>query len=208
MIKLKRPPKVFISASDVTYYGNNSSHILDETSPVGLDFLANVCQQWEDACISAKNAGIRVINLRIGAVLGMSGGMLHNLIPIFKIGLSGKWGTGKYISWISIEDLLEIILFSILDTSIVGPINAVSPNPVTNYEFTKILGKILHRPTIFSIPTILTKLIFGEWINSVLLASYQVTPLILLNKKFEFQFANLNDALLHAIKIKNTTKTS
>jgi uncharacterized protein len=146
LAKLARPPKVFVSASRITYYGNNNSHLLDEDSPTGTDFLADVCKQWEDACNSAKCAGIRVVNLRIGAVLGRSGGMMNNFVPLFKLGLGGKWGTGlQHISWLSLEDLLKIILFVITDDSISGPVNAVSPNPVTNYEFTKILGRILHR---------------------------------------------------------------
>ena len=138
LANLQKPPKVFISASGITYYGNHNSHMVDETSPVGTDFLADVCKQWEDSCDSAKNAGIRVVHLRIGAVLERSGGMLHNFVPLFKIGLGGKWGTGlQHISWLAIEDLLEIILFVIQDDSISGPVNAVSPNPVTNREFTK-----------------------------------------------------------------------
>ena len=200
LAKLQRPPKVFVSASGITYYGNHNSQMVDETSPVGTDFLADVCKQWEDACDSAKQAQIRVIHLRIGAVLGRSGGMLHNFIPLFKIGLGGKWGTGlQHISWISIDDLLEMILFVIQDDSISGPINAVSPNPVTNYEFTKTLGRIIHRPTIFSIPETLAKLAFGEWIDSVLLSNYHVIPRVLVDKKFIFHFTNLDDALTHAL---------
>ena len=200
LAKLQRPPKVFVSASGITYYGNHNSQMVDETSPVGTDFLADVCRQWEDACNSAKQAQIRVIHLRIGAVLGMSGGMLHNFVPLFKIGLGGKWGTGlQHISWISIDDLLEMILFVIQDDSIYGPINAVSPNPVTNYEFTKTLGRIIHRPTMLSIPETLAKLAFGEWIDSVLLSNYHVTPKVLLDKKFIFHFTNLDDALNHAL---------
>ena len=200
LANLQRPPKVFVSASGITYYGNHNSHVVDETSPVGTDFLADVCRQWEDACNSAKHAGIRTVHLRIGAVLGRSGGMLHNFVPIFKIGLGGKWGTGlQYISWVSIEDLLEMILFIIQDNSISGPVNIVSPNPVTNYEFTKTLGRILCRPTIFSIPGALAKAVFGEWIDSVLLANYQVTPNVLLDKKFKFRFTNLDTVLTHAL---------
>ena len=198
--RLQRPPKVFVSASGVTYYGNQNAHIVNEKSPVGTDFLANVCKQWEDACNSAKIAGIRVVHLRIGAVLGMSGGMLHNFVPLFKAGLGGKWGNGKqHISWISIEDLLNMMLFVIQDNSVSGPVNAVSPNPVTNYEFTKMLGKIINRPTIFSVPEGLAKLAFGQWIESVLLADYNISPNVLMDKKFKFQFDNMHDALTHAL---------
>ncbi len=197
---LQKPPRVFVSASGITYYGNHNSHTVDEMSAVGTDFLADVCKQWEDACNSAKHSGIRTVHLRIGAVLDKSGGMLHNFVPIFKIGLGGKWGTGlQHISWISMEDLLEIILFIIKDDSISGPVNVVSPNPVTNHEFTKTLGRIIQRPTIFSIPGSLAKLVFGEWIESVLLANYDVYPQILMDKKFKFHFVILDDALTHAL---------
>ena len=200
---LQKPPKVFISASGVTYYGNHNPNVVDETDPAGDDFLADVCKQWENACYSAKYAGIRTIHLRIGAVLGRSGGMLHNFVPVFKMGLGGKWGTGQqHISWISIEDLSEIILFVIQNNSISGPVNAVSPNPVTNYQFTKILGKIIGKPTMISIPETLAKLVFGEWIESVLLANYNITPKILLDKKFKFKFTNMEDAIIHALNKK------
>ncbi len=209
LANLQRPPKVFVSASGITYYGNRNSHMVDETSPGGDDFLADVCKQWEDACNPAKQAGVRTIHLRIGAVLGGSGGMLHNFIPIFKMGLGGKWGTGlQHISWVSMDDLLEMMLFMIHDNSISGPVNAVSPNPVTNYEFTKMLGKIICRPTIVSIPEALAKLVFGEWIKSVLLANYDVTPKILLDKKFKFKFTRMEDAIIHALNKKDKMMTS
>lgn len=206
LAKLQKPPKVFVSASGVTYYGNHNPNVVDETSPVGGDFLADVCKQWENACNSAKHAGIRTVHLRIGAVLGRSGGMLHNFVPVFKMGLGGKWGTGlQHISWISLEDLSEMILFIIQNDSISGPVNAVSPNPVTNHEFTKMLGRIIGKPTIVSIPETLAKLVFGEWIESVLLANYHVTPKILLDEKFRFKFTNMEDAIIHALNKKTRT---
>jgi uncharacterized protein len=201
LTKLKNPPKTLVSASGVTYYGNKNSTLVDETSPAGSDFLSHVCQEWEKANDIAKSAGIRVVNLRIGAVLGISGGMLEKFVPLFKAGLGGKCGTGRQnISWIALDDLLDVILLVISDESISGPVNAVSPNFITNQEFTKLLGRLVSRPVLLSIPTVLMHLIMGEWADSTLLADYRVVPRVLLGKQHKFRFADMEYALKHALK--------
>lgn len=162
--------------------------------------MAYVCQEWEKASDAAKSAGIRVVYLRMGAVLGKSGGMLEKFGPLVRACLGGTWGTGKQkLSWIALDDLLEIIHFVIHGKSIIGPVNAVSPSVVSNYQFTKILGRCLSRPTLFSIPEVLAKLAFGEWANSTLLGDYNIVPKILLNKGYKFRFADLESALRHTL---------
>ncbi len=160
---LDKPPKVLVSASATGYYGDRGDEMLTEECKSSIGFLSDVCRNWEEAGQIAKEFGIRVVNLRIGIVLSSSGGMLSKILPLFKIGLGGRIGNGnQYMSWIGLDDLLGLILYAIADESISGPVNAVSPNPVTNADFTTTLGKVLSRPTIFSIPESIIKLALGE----------------------------------------------
>ncbi len=164
---LDKPPKVLVSASATGYYGDRGDEILTEESPPSSsssnDFLSYVCRNWEEATQIAKESGIRVVNLRIGIVLSSSGGMLSKILPIFKLGFGIRIGNGnQYMSWIGLDDLLGLILYAIADKSISGPVNAVSPNPITNADFTTALGKVLSRPTKFSIPESIIKLPLGE----------------------------------------------
>ncbi|WP_039357418.1 TIGR01777 family oxidoreductase [Candidatus Protochlamydia amoebophila] len=196
LICLKSPPEVLISSSAIGYYGDHSDQILTEHSPKGQGFLADVCQQWEAATQSATEAGIRTVFLRTGIVLSTQGGALKSMLTPFKLGLGGELGSGKqYMSWISIDDLIGIIYYVIRQKELQGAINAVSPNPVTNREFTKILGNVLHRPTFFKIPTFVLKWIVGEMAEEVLLKSRRVIPEILEDKGFRFDHPNLKEAL-------------
>ena len=175
--KLARPPKVFISASAIGYYGNRGEEWLNEQSTRGSDFLATVCHEWEQATTAAFDAGIRVVNLRIGMVLSSAGGALKRMLTPFRMGAGGIIGSGRqFMSWISLDELLGVIQHVLVTDQLKGPVNAVSPNPVTNREFTKTLGRVLSRPTVFPLPAFAAKLAFGEMAEALLLSSQRVAP--------------------------------
>lgn len=200
--QLKKPPHVFISASAVGYYGNRGDDILTEQSVKGKGFLANVCEEWEEATRLAAEKGIRVINLRFGMILSSCGGALKQMLPIFKLGLGGKMGSGnQYVSWIAIDDLVRAINYIIHQESLAGPINAVSPDPVTNEEMTKTLGKVLHRPTFLAMPTFMVELVFGELGKDVLLSSARVKPSKLEEAGFQYRYPHLEEALTAILNV-------
>lgn len=194
--QLSRPPCVFISASAVGYYGHRGEEILREDSPPGSGFLAEVCREWEAATASAAKRGIRVVNLRIGMVLTSAGGGLARMLPPFRMGLGGRIGTGRqYLSWIAIDDLVRAI-FHVLDTdSLRGPVNVVSPNPVTSLQFAKTLGRALRRPTAFALPAGVARLVLGEMADHTLLASTRVEPAKLRASGYVFCHPELGGAL-------------
>jgi len=149
LARLARPPKVLVSASAVGYYGDRGEEELDESSRPGPGFLAGVCRDWEAATEPASHAGIRVVVVRLGVVLAREGGALARLVGLFRLGLGGRLGNGRqYLSWITLGDVVEAILFLVANDSLRGPVNLVAPQPVTNREFTQALGRALHRPTI------------------------------------------------------------
>jgi uncharacterized protein (TIGR01777 family) len=193
---LKRPPQVIVSASAIGYYGDRCDEILTEASSPGTNFLAQVCQEWEAATSPAKQAGIRVVNLRIGVVLSPEGGALNKMLPPFKMGAGGRIGSGKqYISWISLEDLSGITEFALAHKDITGPVNAVAPNAVTNDQFTAALGSVLKRPTIFPVPGFAAHLLLGEMADELLLASTLVKPEKLLSSGYKFRYEDISSAL-------------
>jgi uncharacterized protein len=197
-----KPPKVLVSASATGYYGDRGDEILTEESPSSsTDFLSDVCKNWEGATQISKESGIRVVNLRLGIVLSSSGGMLSKILPIFKLGFGGRIGNGnQYMSWIGLDDLLGLILYAIADKSITGPVNAVSPNPITNADFTTTLGRVLSRPTKFSIPETMVKLPLGEELaNAALLSSTRVIPESLIKMGYKFRFPYLESVLRHTL---------
>ncbi|MBV9179274.1 MAG: TIGR01777 family oxidoreductase [Nitrososphaeraceae archaeon] len=201
---LDKPPKVLVSASATGYYGDRGDEILTEESPPPSspnDFLSNVCKNWEGATQISKDSGIRVVNLRLGIVLSSSGGMLAKILPIFKLGFGGRIGNGnQYMSWIGLDDLLGLILYAISDKSITGPVNAVSPNPTTNTAFTRTLGHVLSRPTIFSTPKIIIKLPLGdELANAAILSSTHVIPERLIRMGYKFRLPYLESVLRHSL---------
>ena len=202
---LDKPPKVLVSASATGYYGDRGDEILTEESPPSSsssnDFLSYVCRNWEESTQIAKESGIRVVNLRLGIVLSSSGGMLSKILPIFKLGFGGRIGDGnQYMSWIGLDDLLGLILYSIDDKSISGPVNAVSPNPITNADFTTALGKVLSRPTKFSIPESIIKLPLGDkLVNAAILSSSRVIPERLIKMGYKFRFPYLESVLRHTL---------
>lgn len=200
LARLKKPPSLFISASAIGYYGDRGDEIMTESSSSGEGFLADVCQKWEEASNAARSAGIRVVNLRTGIVLSTKGGALSKMLVPFRLGLGGVVGSGKqYMSWISIDDHIGIILHIINTESLSGPVNAVSPNPVTNQRFTKTLGRVLKRPTLFPLPAFLARLILGEMADALLLSSTRVVPVALQESGYSFLYPQLEPALKHLL---------
>jgi len=196
MMRAAHPPKAFLCASAIGYYGSRGDERLTETSEPGTGFLAEVCQTWETATHPASEPGIRVVNLRFGMVLSGEGGALQAMRPAFKAGVGGVIGNGsQYMSWITIDDLVGAVRILMNDASISGPVNVVSPNPVTNAVFTKTLGRVLHRPTIIPAPAWGVRLAFGEMADALLLASQRVEPARLLSAGYAFQYADVESAL-------------
>jgi uncharacterized protein (TIGR01777 family) len=194
--KLKKKPRVFLCASATGIYGDRDDEALDEESDSGGGFLAGVCREWEQATEPAAAAGIRTVNLRFGPILAREGGMLAKLLTPFKMGMGGKVGSGKqYISWVAIEDVVNAIMLALKDESVRGPLNIVSPNPVTNEIFTKTLGHVLGRPTALAMPAFAVRLAFGEMADEMLLASQRVIPKKLNDLGYEFQQPELEGAL-------------
>ena len=161
--KLPAKPQVVVSGSAIGFYGNRGDEQLNEASNPGFGFLAEVTREWEDAIAPVKAAGVRVVNLRTGVILSPKAGALNKMLPIFKLGGGGIVGDGKqYMSWVSLEDEVKAIEFMLTNTNIEGPVNVVAPNPVTNSQFTSILGHLIHRPTLFPLPGFAAKIILGE----------------------------------------------
>jgi uncharacterized protein (TIGR01777 family) len=201
VVRITRRPKVLVSASAIGFYGDRGDEVLDEDAPRGAGFLADVCADWELATDQAVRAGLRVVNPRIGMVLAEGGGALEKMLLPFKLGLGGRIGSGRqWMSWIHIEDLVRVLCRAIDDEGMSGPINAVSPNPVTNSEFTRALGRALHRPTVFPLPAFMARLVMGKMADELLLASTRVTPKRLADAGFDYQRAELPSALAAALK--------
>jgi len=174
---------------------------MDESSAAGSDFLADVCEQWETEANAATELGVRVVNVRIGVVLSPHGGALKKMLRPFKLGLGGIVGPGtQYWSWIGLNDLTRILMFCITDDSISGPVNAVSPESATNKEFTKAVGSVLHRPTVFPLPGFVAKLMLGEMATTLLLASTRVVPKQLQAHGFKFEQPGLVDCLQQELR--------
>jgi uncharacterized protein (TIGR01777 family) len=196
-------PKALISASAIGYYGSRGGEELTEASAPGTGFLADVAREWEAATKPATQAGIRVVNLRIGVVLSKNGGALGAMLLPFQLGLAGKIASGKqWMSWITLEDLVNIIGFAIENQSVSGPVNCVSPEPVTNAEFTKTLAYVLNRPAIIRVPKFTLKLLPGNMAEETLLSSERVIPERLTKAGFNFRCPNLFEALQAVLGIR------
>ncbi len=189
-------PAVLLNASAVGFYGDRGVEWLDERSLPGSGFLADVCQQWEEGTRLAEEAGIRVIHLRLGPVLSIGSGMLARFLPLFRLGLGGRLGSGEqYTSWIHIEDGVAAILNLIDQEILEGPVNLTSPNPVTNHELTRTLGQVLHRPTRFPVPAWMLRLLMGQAAREMILTGQRARPAKLLDHDFSFQYPDLVEAL-------------
>ena len=193
--KAKKKPQVLVCASAIGFYGSRSSETLLETSHAGSGFLPEVCQEWEAEADRVLKVGVRLVKLRIGMVLGRGGGALTKMETPFKLGAGGRIGSGlQWMSWIHIADLTRLIQFAVENESVSGVVNAVTPYPVTNEEFTKLFAAALHRPALFPVPEFAIKLLFGE-MSSMILASQRVLPDAAQSAGFKFQFAGLESAL-------------
>ena len=200
LAELQAPPKTLICASAIGYYGNRGAELLTEDSPPGTGYLAEVCRDWEAAAQPARNQGIRVVNLRIGVVLSPEGGALASMLTPFKMGVGGIVGDGKqYWSWVAIDDVVGAIHHCLTHEKLSGPVNAVAPNAATNADFTKTLGGVLHRPTIFPMPAFAARLALGEMADELLLSSTRVVPKRLQETGYQFRCPTLESALRHVL---------
>ncbi len=198
--RLSRPPKTLVCASAIGYYGSRGSEILTEESAPGSGFLSEVCRDWEAAAEIAVGRGIRVVHLRFGVVLSASGGALARMLVPFRLGAGGVVGGGaQYISWISLDDAVGAILHSLATRALRGAVNAVTPAPVTNREFTRILGAVLGRPTLLPVPAFAVRLALGEMADALLLSSARVEPARLLATGYRFRHPDLEAALRHLL---------
>lgn len=203
LVKAEHKPALLISGSAIGYYGDRSDEVLDENSQPGTGFSAQLCQQWEAATVPAKQADIRVVNIRTGIVLSPAGGALKKMLLPFQLGLGGILGNGRqYVSWLSIDDMVAMIEFIIAHEAISGAVNMVSPEAATNYQLTKALGSALHRPTVFPMPAFVARILFGEMADELLLSSARVKPAKMLAAGYQFQHTELATALEHLLKNK------
>ncbi len=202
LANLPHPPSTFISISAVGIYGHRGEEVLTEASLPGPsdDFLVRVATEWEAAAAPAAAAGIRVVHPRLGMVLGRGGALGQMLVP-FRLGVGGRLGNGQqWMSWIALDDAVAAIHHALTDTAIRGPLNATSPEPVRNAQFTATLGQVLSRPTVFPVPRAALRLLFGEMADAVLLASTRVLPARLTETQFPFRHPTLHAALRQALR--------
>ena len=196
LARMTPPPRALVCASAIGYYGDRGDETLDETSGPGNGFLAELCERWEAATEPAREAGIRVVNLRTGLVLTAAGGLLRNMLPPFRLGLGGKLGDGRqFMSWIALDDLLGSILHALYRDDVSGPVNAVAPAPATNQEFSRSLGRVLRRPAFFGVPAPLLTGLFGEMGRELFLSGARVRPGQLEASGFRFLHGELEPAL-------------
>jgi len=199
LARLDRPPRVLIAASACGFYGGAGGPFTEDDAP-GAGFLAEVCSSWEDALEPAREAGIRVVPLRFAFILGYTGGALAKIVPIFKLGLAGKVGGGRQtVNWISLEDAVGVIYHAMIRDEITGPVNAVSPNPVSNATFAHTLGRVLNRPALFTLPAGAARAVFGEKAEELLLSGGHVEPRRLMDTGYTFRFPELEGALRHVL---------
>jgi hypothetical protein len=194
--QLEHRPELLISGSAIGFYGDTGDNIVDEDSPRGTGFLSDIATQWEAATQAAEDAGIRTIHIRTGIVLSPQGGVLQKMLFPFSMGLGGVVGNGQqYMSWISIDDVLGIITTMLENDQMQGAYNLVAPNPVTNYTFTKSLGKVLRRPTVSPLPAFVARMMFGEMADALLLSSSRVATSRLKSAGYTFTDSDLTETL-------------
>ena len=202
--QLEHRPELLISGSAIGFYGDTGDNIVDEDSPRGTGFLSDIATQWEDATQAAEDAGIRTIHIRTGIVLSPEGGVLQKMLFPFSMGLGGVVGNGQqYMSWISIDDVVGVIDTMLANNEMAGPYNLVTPNPVTNYSFTKSLGKVLRRPTVSPLPAFMARMMFGEMADALLLSSSRVATTRLKSAGYTFADSDLTETLSRLLNKKN-----
>ncbi len=201
ILNLTTKPKVLVCASAIGFYGDRGDETVNEESTKGYGFLSDVCKEWEEATKQASDAGIRVVNLRFGMILSNKGGALTKMLFPFKLGMGGKVGNGmQYMSWITIDDVINVINHALTSNSLVGAVNAVSPDAVPNHIFTKALGSALGRPTLFPMPAFAARLAFGEMADELLLSSIRVKPDKLVKAGYQFKYPDIKGALNHLLQ--------
>jgi hypothetical protein len=201
LVELSRPPATMVSASAVGFYGDRGDEELTEDSGPGTGFLADLCRAWEDATEPAARAGVRVVRLRSGVVLSAHGGALARQLPLFRLGVGGRLGTGRqWLSWISLADEVGAILHALEDTALRGPVNATAPAPVTNRDFTRALGRALHRPTVMTVPAVALRIALGpDLASEMVLAGPRVIPTRLTSTGYRFHHPDVDAALAAAL---------
>jgi uncharacterized protein (TIGR01777 family) len=200
LARMKNPPSVLVTASATGFYGDRGDELVDEDSTAGEGYFPQLCQEWEAAARLAEDAGIRVVHLRFGVVIGRDRGVLAKLAPLFRLGLGGRLGNGRqWMSWVSETDAVAAALFALENPALSGPLNVTSPQPVTNSEFTSQLARALHRPAVLPAPAFALRLAFGEMADEALLASTRAIPKRLLAAGFVFKHPTLSSALSKAL---------
>lgn len=195
-----QPPTVFLCASAIGYYGDRGDEVLTEQSAPGAGFLADVCCEWEAAVEPLAAGGPRIVRLRIGVVLSPDGGALKKMLLPFRLGLGGVIGDGtQYLSWIALDDVVGAIRHALETDSVSGPVNVVSPEPITNRDYTHTLGRVLARPTVLPLPAFAARLALGEAADALLLASTRVEPARLTQTGYTFRYPTLEGALRHLL---------
>jgi uncharacterized protein len=198
--KCKNRPPCFINSSAGGYYGKMGEEVLNEEFPNGNDYLAKICNDWEKEALSAEKYGVRVVTLRIGIVLDKNEGAFPTFLPPFKVFMGGHHGTGKqWITWIHIDDMVNLITYALENSEIKGALNCTSPNPVTDKVFCKTIGKVLHRPSFFTVPGFIMKLSIGEFADYIL-ESRKMLPYKALKNGFKFQYEEIDKALINLLK--------
>jgi len=196
LASLQRPPATLLAASAIGYYGDRGEEAVTEESAPGEDFLAHVSRDWEAATAAATRAGIRVVNMRIGVVLTTTGGVLAKMLPAFRLGLGGPVGSGnQYLSWITLDDIINAILHLLTNPALVGPVNMTAPAPITNREFARVLGKVLGRPAVVTVPAFALRMAFGTEGAAMMQGGQRVLPARLLASRFNFASQDVEHAL-------------
>ena len=197
---LSEKPRAMVCASGINYYGDRGNELLREESEPGDAFLSEVVKEWEAAADPAREVSIRVANLRFGVVLSPEGAALGTTLPIFKLGGGGKVGSGRqWWSWVALDDVVGALIHALENDSVEGPVNVVAPNPLTNAEYTKVLGEVLNRPTLVPVPAPAIRAVLGQVADELLLASMRVEPAKLKETGYEFRYPGLEGALRHLL---------
>jgi uncharacterized protein (TIGR01777 family) len=193
---MTEPKPIFLCASATGFYGDRGDEVLDEQSAPGKGFLAEVVREWEAATDEAKNAGVRVVNLRFGVILSRQGGILGRLLPVFRFGLGGKLGNGRqYMPWIVLDDVAGAVDFCLHHSEISGPVNIVAPELITNDQFTQLLAALISRPAFFRIPAGLLRALLGEMADELFFSSTRVEPKVLRAMSYHYRYPQLRTAL-------------
>lgn len=193
-------PRVLISSSAVGYYGDTGDRVVEESTPAGTDFLGHLCVEWEDAAAPAAQAGIRVVHPRTGLVVSAKGGAWGKLFPLFRYGIGGRLGSGnQYWPFIALADHIAALRFAIDNEDVVGPLNLSAPEPLTNREITKAMGRAMHRPTLASVPEFALKIVIGEFASGIT-GSCRAVPAALLKAGFTFQYPTIEESLNAVLK--------